>query len=118
MEFKKLTSTDIKKGSGRVAKDGDNLTVLYIGKFKDGKVFDANMDEKYNPKGEPFTFALGRHMVISGWDKGMVGAREGMVRKLEIPWKLAYGERGAGGAIPPKTDLVFIVKVLKVATGK
>lgn len=118
MDFKKLESKDLVKGKGRQAKNGDTLTVLYIGKFKDGKVFDANMDEKYKPKGEPFSLTLGQHQVIPGWEKGLVGVQEGAVRKLNIPWSLAYGDRGYPGAIPPKSDLVFIVKVVKVQAGK
>lgn len=117
VDFKKLEISDVKKGKGRKAKNGDSLTVLYIGKFKDGKIFDANMDEKYKAKGDPFTLTLGQHGVIPGWEKGLVGAQEGMVRKLNIPWSLAYGERGVG-PIPPKTDLVFLVKILKVTPGK
>lgn len=118
VDFKKLEITDIKKGKGHAAQKGDTLTVLYIGKFKDGKVFDANMDEKYKPKGEAFPVTLGQHGVIAGWETGLIGAKEGTVRQLNIPWSLAYGERGYPGAIPPKTDLVFIVKVLKVTEGK
>ncbi|MBS1702172.1 MAG: FKBP-type peptidyl-prolyl cis-trans isomerase [Armatimonadetes bacterium] len=118
-DFKKLTTKDLKKGSGRAAKKGDSVTVLYIGKFKDGKVFDSNMDDKYKQKqgSEPFTLTLGAGQVIKGWDQGLVGAKAGMVRELHIPYSLGYGDRGAGGVIPPKTDLVFVVKVLKVQAG-
>lgn len=118
VDFKKLETKDLKKGKGRAAKTGDSISVLYIGKFKDGKVFDSNMDEKYKAKGEPFSLRLGMHQVIAGWEKGLVGAQEGTIRQLNIPWSLAYGERGYPGAIPPKTDLVFIVKVVEVTVGK
>jgi FKBP-type peptidyl-prolyl cis-trans isomerase len=116
-DFKKLGIKDIKPGKGYAAKDGDTVEVLYLGTFRDGKKFDGNMDAKYNATGPSFSFTVGKKMVIPGWDKGLVGAKVGTVRKLEVPWSMAYGERGAGGVIPPKTDLLFTVKVLKITKG-
>lgn len=60
-----------------------------------GSKFDSSKD-----RDEPFEFALGQRMVISGWDEGVKGMRVGGVRKLTIPPHLGYGARGAGGVIP------------------
>ena len=113
-DFKKLEIKDLKKGTGYAAKNGDSVEVLYIGAFPDGKLFDSNMDKNYKPTGSSFSVFLGQHMVISGWDKGLIGVQAGTVRKLNIPWNMAYGANGRPPVIPAKADLVFTVKVLKV----
>ena len=61
---------------------------------------------------QPFEFKLGAGTVIQGWEKGLLGRRLGEVVELTIPWKLAYGEEGAGELIPPRADLTFKVEVL------
>lgn len=116
-DFKKLGIKDIKPGKGYAVKAGDTVEVLYLGTFRDGRKFDGNMDAKFNATGSPFSFTVGKKMVIAGWDKGLVGAKVGTVRKLEIPYAMAYGDQGAGGVIPPKTDLLFTIKVLKITKG-
>lgn len=106
---KSLQVKDVKKGSGAEAKDGKRVTVHYTGKLTDGKKFDSSLDRK-----EPFTFTLGAHEVISGWEKGVAGMKVGGKRKLTIPPDMAYGERGAGGVIPPNATLVFDIELLAV----
>ena len=63
---------------------------------------------------QAFDFPLGAGRVIQGWDFGVTGMREGGRRTLIIPPELAYGARGAGGAIGPNETLVFIVDLVKV----
>lgn len=116
-DFKKLEIKDIRKGSGYAAKTGDSVEVLYIGAFKNGKVFDSNMDKRYSQTKDSFTVTLGLRMVISGWEKGLVGAKVGMIRKLNIPWSMAYGAAGREPVIPGKSDLVFTVKILNITKG-
>ncbi|MBT5220144.1 MAG: FKBP-type peptidyl-prolyl cis-trans isomerase, partial [Woeseia sp.] len=58
-----------------------------------------------------FEFPLGARRVIRGWDEGVVGMHVGEVRELTIAPEMGYGERGAGGAIPPNATLVFVVEL-------
>jgi FKBP-type peptidyl-prolyl cis-trans isomerase FkpA len=111
----KLGIEDIKPGTGAAAAKGDYVIVLYLGKLTSGKVFDGNMDENQKPNldKQPFAVSIGTGGVIKGWDEGLVGSKEGMVRKLNIPWEMAYGAEGKD-PIPPKADLVFMIKILKV----
>lgn len=99
---------DLVVGTGEEVKPGATVTCHYLGTFKaDGKKFDSSYD-----KNEPATFGLSD--VIQGWKFGVPFMKVGGKRKLTIPWQLAYGERGAPGAIPPKADLVFEIEVLSV----
>jgi peptidylprolyl isomerase len=105
-----LETHDVVVGSGAAAKPGDHVTVHYVGvSFKNGKQFDSSWDRM-----QAFDFPLGAGRVIQGWDFGVTGMREGGRRTLIIPPGLAYGARGAGGAIGPNETLVFIVDLVKV----
>ncbi|KAK6519849.1 peptidylprolyl isomerase fpr4 [Arthrobotrys conoides] len=98
---------DHKLGSGPEAKKGQKVSMRYIGKLTDGKVFDSNK------KGKPFTFNLGKGDVIKGWDIGVAGMKVGGERKLVIPSNLAYGSKALPG-IPKNSTLVFEVKLLEI----
>ena len=110
---------EIRPGTGTMATPGMLLTVQYTGWLAaDGSKFDSSRDRAsaQYPEGEPFQFLLGGRQVIPGWDTGLVGMRVGGIRRLLIPWQLAYGERGRPPVIPPEADLVFDVELLQATT--
>ena len=111
-----LKIQDLEPGSGPAAADGDLVFVLYRVTLMNGTEFDANMTSKFEPIAtkDPFSLVIGTGSVIKGWDEGLVGTKEGMVRSLTIPYAKAYGDAGSGEKIPPKADLKFDVKVLKI----
>jgi len=100
---------DIKVGTGPIAAAGQTVKVHYTGWLTNGKKFDSSVD-----RGEPFTFNLGGHQVIKGWDEGVAGMKVGGKRQLRIPPQLGYGDRGAGGVIPANATLIFDVELLGV----
>ncbi len=96
-------------GEGEEAKDGDIVRVHYRGTFLDGKEFDSSFS-----RNQPFEFTLGAKQVIEGWDIGVRGMKKGAKRTLVIPPRMAYGDKGAGGVIPPNTPLKFEVELLEI----
>lgn len=97
----------LKEGTGKSPKATDIVEVNYEGKLIDGTVFDSSY-----ARGQSATFPL--NQVIAGWTEGVQLMKEGAVYEFYIPYQLAYGERGAGGMIPPKSDLIFKVELIKV----
>jgi peptidylprolyl isomerase len=104
-----LGYVEIVEGTGARPKPGDSVTVHYTGWLKSGQKFDSSVD-----RGQPLVFRLGRGRVIKGWDEGVGSMRVGGKRKLVIPAHLGYGDRGAGGVIPPGATLIFEVELLAV----
>jgi len=97
----------IKEGEGEMPTANTNVKVHYTGMLLDGKIFDSSVQ-----RGEPIDFPL--NQVIKGWTEGVQLMKEGAKYKFYIPSNLAYGERGAGGVIPPNADLIFEIELLKI----
>jgi peptidylprolyl isomerase len=103
-----LIQKDIKVGTGPAAKDGDKVTVNYVGKnWSDNQEFDTSWGK------QAFDFTLGEGGVIKGWDQGVVGMKKGGRRLLIIPPDLGYGAQGQG-SIPANETLVFVVDLVKI----
>ena len=92
----------LQEGQGAMPAATSEVTVNYRGSLIDGTEFDS---------GEAISFPLDR--VIPGWTEGLQLMKEGAKYRFFIPADLAYGERGAGGRIPPNAALVFDVELVK-----
>ncbi len=97
----------LKDGSGPSPKASDVVRVHYKGTFPDGKEFDSSYS-----RGKPAEFPLDR--VIKCWTEGVQRMKVGGKAKLTCPSAIAYGERGAGGVIPPNATLQFEVELLGI----
>jgi peptidyl-prolyl cis-trans isomerase A (cyclophilin A) len=114
MEGAKVTASGLgykmtKDGTGTQASAGKTVSVHYTGKLTDGTKFDSSLD-----RGQPIEFVLGEGRVIKGWDEGIALLKVGGSATFIIPSDLAYGERGAGGVIPPNATLIFEVELMDV----
>lgn len=97
----------LQEGSGNSPGINSTVKVHYHGTFLDGRVFDSSVQRK-----KPVTFPL--NGVIKGWQEALLKMKPGSKWKLYVPSDLAYGEKGAGNAIPPHTPLLFEVELLEV----
>jgi FKBP-type peptidyl-prolyl cis-trans isomerase len=104
-----LTYVITSRANGRRPKTGETVLVHYTGTLTDGTKFDSSQDRK-----EPIAFPLGRSAVIKGWDEGIAQLGIGDSAVLIVPPQLGYGEKGAGGVIPPNATLVFVVTLVDV----
>jgi FKBP-type peptidyl-prolyl cis-trans isomerase len=100
---------DVKVGDGTEAKKGDTVSVNYLGTLQNGQKFDSSYD-----RNQPFSFKLGSHQVIEGWEKGILGMKEGGKRILTIPPEKAYGPSGYPPVIPGNATLKFEVELVEV----
>ena len=113
----KTTFITVKEGRGsREVQKGDEITVMATGIIKEGnKKFWSTTDANEYP----FTFEVGSGRVIDGWDKGVLGMREGELRVLNIPAAEAYGDKGdEDWKIPPGADLKFSIECQKIRANR
>ena len=103
-----LVYRSLKDGAGASPAASDTVKVHYRGTFPDGKEFDSSYK-----RGQPIEFPLGG--VIKCWTEGVQRVKVGGKAKLTCPPAIAYGERGAGGVIPPNATLVFEVELLGIS---
>ena len=108
-----LKFIDTTVGTGASPKRGQTCVMHYTGWLSEGgakgRKFDSSVD-----RGSPFEFPIGMKRVIAGWDEGVATMKVGGKRTLIIPPQLGYGERGAGGVIPPNATLIFDVELLAI----
>ena len=97
----------LKEGNGKKPTAKDTVMCHYEGFLIDGTVFDSSIQ-----RGEPATFPL--QQVIAGWTEGLQLMQEGAKYRFFIPYRLAYGEGGAGNSIPPFAALIFDVELIQV----
>ena len=97
----------LREGNGKKPSAKDSVKCHYEGFLIDGTVFDSSVQ-----RGEPATFGL--QQVIAGWTEGLQLMQEGAKYRFFIPYRLAYGEGGAGQAIPPFAALIFDVELIEV----
>ena len=102
-----LVFRSLKEGNGAKPLATDKVKVHYKGTFPDGKEFDSSYK-----RNEPTEFPLNR--VIACWTEGVQLMKVGGKAKLTCPAAIAYGERGAGGVIPPNATLVFEIELLAI----
>lgn len=95
------------QGDGPKPGPTTKVTTHYHGTTIDGKIFDSSVQ-----RGQPLSFGL--NQVISGWTEGLQLMPVGSKYKFFIPYNLAYGERGAGGAIPGGAALIFEVELIAI----
>ena len=99
----------LKEGSGDSPAPGQTVAVHYTGWLADGTKFDSSVD-----KGKLFVFPAGVGKVIKGWDESVLAMKVGEKRQIHVPPAMGYGERGAGGVIPPGATLTFDVELVEL----
>lgn len=102
-----LVIEELKIGEGVEAKSGAVVTINYHGTLKEGGTLVDSTRGK-----QPATYPLNR--LIKGWQQGVPGMKPGGIRRLTIPYALAYGDAGRPPVIPPKSDLVFIIELVQI----
>ncbi|KAH3748007.1 uncharacterized protein LOC127848597 [Dreissena polymorpha] len=108
----KIEVTHAVEKCSRKTQRHDLVTMHYVGALDNGTQFDSTWE-----RNQPFQFQLGIGQVIKGWEQGLLDMCPGEKRKLTIPPNLAYGDKGAGDAIPPGSTLVFEVELVHTADG-
>ena len=108
-QVNQLQITIQRAGNNTKPKQGDMVTVHYVGRLTNGHTFDSSRN-----RGQPFSFKLGVGQVIKGWDQGVSQMSVGELATLIIPPQMGYGAQGAGGVIPPNATLNFEVELLKI----
>jgi peptidylprolyl isomerase len=91
-----------------MVKEGDVVSVHYVGTLQNGTEFDNS-----KKRGAPFEFKVGGGQVIAGWEEGLVGMQVGGQRVLVIPPEKGYGANGIG-PIPGNATLVFSIELLEI----
>jgi len=111
-----LKYVDILVGTGAAVKQGDHVSVTYVGKLLDGSTFDASA--KHPEMGPTFDYVQGVTGLIQGWTEGTSTMKVGGKRKLIIPPQLGYGQQAMGDVIPANSTLIFEIEMVADADAK
>lgn len=112
-QFAPYSQTDLRAGSGTEASTGDTVGVLYTLWLYDSSKPDGKGLQLETSGTSPFSFQLGAHAVIAGWERGVPGMRVGGLRRLVVPPDLAYGDTRSG-IVPANATLVFDIELVSV----
>jgi FKBP-type peptidyl-prolyl cis-trans isomerase len=108
-----LRYMDVETGSGAIAETGMIVVVHLIGWLDNNGAKGLKFISTYD-RGKPVSFKLGTDRVMKAWSDGVRGMKTGGKRRLMVPSKLGYGEKGVGETVPPNANLVFDVELLEV----
>jgi len=108
-----LQYLDFETGSGAVAETGVIVTVHLIGWLDFNGAKGSKFISTYD-RGKPVSFKLGTDNVMKAWSEGVRGMKTGGKRRLLVPSKLGYGEKGVADIVPPNADLIFDIELLEV----
>ena len=108
-----LRYLDLETGRGSIADTGKIVKVHLIGWLDDNGTKGMKLISTYD-RGKPVSFKLGTDRVMKAWSEGVRGMKTGGRRRLLVPSKLGYGEKGVAKIVPPKADLIFDVELLEV----
>jgi FKBP-type peptidyl-prolyl cis-trans isomerase len=107
-----LQEKNIKIGTGKAAKEGDTISVSYVGKLSNGTVFDDSVNDN---SGKPISLTIAAGKVIVGWVEGIPGMKVGGTRELVIPPALGYGCTSPSSKIPENSTLIFTIDLVGVS---
>jgi len=105
---KQLVTEELKQGTGATAKTGDTVVVRYVGVVYQTQ---RELDREWR---HPFTYELGSHQQLEGWEKGIPGMKVGGRRKVIVPPALAYEKLGGSPPVSPDSTLVFVFELLDI----
>jgi FKBP-type peptidyl-prolyl cis-trans isomerase len=104
-----LIIEDLVVGAGNEVTPGAKVRMHYVGRLRDGTVFDSSRERNV-----PMEVEVGNGYLIKGFEEGVMGMRVGGKRRLVIPPELGYGDHNVGGKIPANATLEFEVEVLEI----
>jgi len=107
-EERVIDPTDLKIGTGEAVKNGDKITIHYVGKLLNDKVFDSSRE-----KNKPFTLVVGNGDAIPCIEVGVLGMKKGGIRRLRVPPLASLGAMPTGG-VPPNSVTIFEIEVLDI----
>jgi tetratricopeptide (TPR) repeat protein len=103
----KVVKKFLKEGAGECPPRRSQCSLLYTGKFEDGKVFDERQDSN-----SPYVFKLGIGEIMKGWDIAVASMKVGEISEFSIAADYAYGEAGLPPKIAANMNLVFVIELL------